>query len=306
LSLPSSNNNNNNNATTTSTTNERPPTSSSSALAKDIFSPTTTSPTVSLHYILLLDIASTDLTCELAQRHYSLWCLVRCVVVALWRSKLGGGRKSNNKGGDNNNVTHQVTICYTNGRFQTLTPELLVLTMAEAHQAAPSEYQILQALLTQIPMLDRNPILQMVDHVIDFTVDDNNKTTKSNNNDDVDNDVIDQRFYDPVDNSLPLPTQSPTTGAKPRKTIAILLPINEKMILLPIKEKMKQHSFQNSIINASSKRGDVPMMVNGHHLIQLPLSGMMDRPATFITMVQHLAYQNRLLPLLLSLKQHAS
>jgi hypothetical protein len=320
-SSSSSNNHNKNNATTTTTTtNEHPPanSSSSSVLANDTFSPKKTSPmpTVCLHYILFLDIASTDLTCDLAQRHYSLWCLVRCVVVALWRSKLGGGGTKSGGGINNNNhtnVTHQVTICYTNGRFQTLTPELLVPTMAQAHQAAPSEYQILHALLTQIPMLDRdNPLLFQkgqqphVDHVIDFTImDNNNKTTTSNNNN-ADNAVvgIDQCFYDPVDvDSVPHhpPTPSPvtTTGATATtktKTIAILLPINER-------KTKQQHSYHN-IINPSSKRA---AMMNGNHLIQLPPT-MMDRPATLITLVQHLAYQNRLLPLLLSSEKqrHAS
>jgi hypothetical protein len=254
-----------------------------------VVSPTPPPPRIFLHYVLPLDLASKHVTCELDKRNHALWCLVRCVVVALWRSKLGGtmDHHSNNHNTCDNAATGPaittmcLTIAYTDGTFQSITQDQLVPTMAQAHQAAPSEYQILSALTTTTtkpPILKRNPLLsldQTIDYIIDFSMEDNN----NNNNDQK---IDHHRFYDDV--SVDDNNDHPSQETEPVTIV----------ILLPRSDEKKYHPFQ--INNMSFSKPTI--IHNGNHMVQLPRCNMMDRHATLITMTQHLAYQNRILPLL--------
>ena len=130
----------------------RPTTTVSESLSSSpSFLPTTSTtdsyprrPPPFLHFVCLLPISSDDLSSNLSDRDRVLWGVVRCTVVALWRSRLvgGGGR------GDGAVLCgNRLTFLFQNGAVLTVDQGELVQSMAEQHQAAPSEYQILTALL---------------------------------------------------------------------------------------------------------------------------------------------------------------
>jgi hypothetical protein len=94
----------------------------------------------SLHFVCLVPMPSSSLSVDLEKRDRSLWCMVRCTVASLWRSRLAG--QSSSDGALNN----RLTFVFSDGIHLTLLQDELVPSMAEKHQAAPSEYQILKAL----------------------------------------------------------------------------------------------------------------------------------------------------------------
>jgi hypothetical protein len=101
-----------------------------------------------LNFICLVPFASSELSCELSDRTRALWCLVRCTVVSLWRSRLAGGK------GGNTPLRNRLTLVFEDGQDVTLEQDELVTSLAEQHQAAPSENQILKALQAKLGKAD--------------------------------------------------------------------------------------------------------------------------------------------------------
>lgn len=97
-----------------------------------------------LHFVSIVPFPSTKVTTDLQCRDRSLWCLVRCIVVSLWRSRLAGTHD------DERMVNNTLTLWFTDGQYLTLQQNELVTLLAEKHQAAPTEFQILQALQDQL------------------------------------------------------------------------------------------------------------------------------------------------------------
>lgn len=97
-----------------------------------------------LHVLCNTSISSAELTHDLKARSRELWCLVRLCVCTLWRSKLVSSSVSS----DTSPIIlkNALSIAFRDGVILTLEQEDLVKTLAEKHQAAPSEHQILVAL----------------------------------------------------------------------------------------------------------------------------------------------------------------
>jgi hypothetical protein len=116
--------------------------------------------TPQLHFVCFVEISSNEISTNLVDRNYMLWCIVRIVVTSLWRSKLAGGNSSKNTASasihktghsmrDNltlNPLTNLLTLIFNDGVLLTLHQDELVNFMAEQHQAAPTEYQILKTI----------------------------------------------------------------------------------------------------------------------------------------------------------------
>jgi hypothetical protein len=98
-----------------------------------------------LHTVCSLPIASTKISVDLKDRDRTLWILVRCIVVSLWRSRLAG-----NSDLRSNPLLNRISILFEDGFFLTLDQDELVSAMAEQHQAAPSEFQILSVVKQRI------------------------------------------------------------------------------------------------------------------------------------------------------------
>jgi len=100
-------------------------------------------PVPSMHIVMSVPINTNNLTNDLNARTRVLWCIIRCTVVSLWRSRLAGSTDRALP------LKVLLTMCFLNDQSLTLDQEF-VRPMAERHQAAPSEFQILTSLQTMI------------------------------------------------------------------------------------------------------------------------------------------------------------
>ena len=120
-----------------------------------------------LHFIATLTISSSELTSSLPRRSYVIWTMVRLIVCALWRSRVASSRQTVvNPSTDESqsttawNLENIVSFVFNDGLSLTIKQNDLVDMLAEKHQAAPSEYQILEALCQ---LRDRAVQLQQLD-----------------------------------------------------------------------------------------------------------------------------------------------
>ena len=97
-----------------------------------------------LHVVALVPIPSTQLSSRLQDRSRVLWCLVRLIVNTLWRSRLASADHD-----DGYPLENTLTLVFSDHLCLRLEQEEWVKTLAEQHQAAPSEHQILAALCCQ-------------------------------------------------------------------------------------------------------------------------------------------------------------
>ncbi len=109
-----------------------------------------------LHVIVTLDLPSSALTSSLSERSYVMWTIVRLTVCTLWRSRVASSRQSKTNL-ETDSISHTanaaacdlenvLTFSFNDGLFLTIEQNALVDMLAKKHQAAPSEYQILEAL----------------------------------------------------------------------------------------------------------------------------------------------------------------
>ena len=100
-----------------------------------------TAGTQKLHVLCFMPIRSEALSCDLSRRSRALWALVRVTVCTLWRSRLASSKE------DRKIPLHNgLAIIFVDGVVVSLEQDELVTSLAEQHQAAPCEYQILHAL----------------------------------------------------------------------------------------------------------------------------------------------------------------
>lgn len=99
-----------------------------------------------LHVICNIPISSAELTHDLNARSRVLWCLVRLCVCTLWRSKLASSSALASSERSPAILENVLSVVFQDGAILTLEQEDLVKTLAEKHQAAPTEHQILAAL----------------------------------------------------------------------------------------------------------------------------------------------------------------
>jgi hypothetical protein len=101
-----------------------------------------------LHTVCIVPIETQQFTLSMENRSRLLWCMVRCTVASLWRSRLAGQEYVSP-------LRNRLSFVFSDGTVLTLEQESLVQSMAEQHQAAPSEYQILSAITRQLESLDQ-------------------------------------------------------------------------------------------------------------------------------------------------------
>ena len=95
-----------------------------------------------IHFISAVPMQSKALAPDLDQRSRLVWALVRVCVSALWRSKL----VSTTDLPGATSIENILTLIFEDRLVVTIKQVDLVTSMAEKHQAAPSEHQILNAL----------------------------------------------------------------------------------------------------------------------------------------------------------------
>ena len=122
--------------------------------------------TMKLHSICIVPMLSSSFTTDFSKRNVILWSLVRITVCALWRSRLASSTTKTNKDNSISGVTsantantanttnasfqNSLSFLFLDGIHVTINQHELVQSMANAHQAAPSEYQILNVLLQML------------------------------------------------------------------------------------------------------------------------------------------------------------
>ena len=92
-----------------------------------------------LHVVTTVPLDSKSISTDLSKRDYVHWSLVRIIVCTLWRSKL----VSSSVVLQHANSLH---LLFNDGVLVSLQETDFVTRLAEQHRAAPSEFQILQAL----------------------------------------------------------------------------------------------------------------------------------------------------------------
>ncbi len=111
---------------------------------------TATLPPAELHVILTLGMDPSRVVAESKQRTRLLWMLVRVTVSTLWRSRLAGNTsrrvEAESSSRSSSPLNNTLTILFRDETSLTLQQDDLVKVMADQHQAAPSEYQIIKAI----------------------------------------------------------------------------------------------------------------------------------------------------------------
>ena len=102
-----------------------------------------TGPITTLEVVCFVPIETENLVADLNARTRILWCLVRCCVVTLWRSKIHASTAACP-------LVNRLRLVFTDGVCVSLQQDELVAELAEQHQAAPCEHQILVALRKRV------------------------------------------------------------------------------------------------------------------------------------------------------------
>jgi hypothetical protein len=100
-------------------------------------------------------MSSKDVSTDMEQRNRTLWCLVRVIVCTLWRSKLAS-TKSSLEEGDRSHHINTLHLIFDDGVVICLRETDFVEKLAMNHKAAPSENQILTALVQEICVQTRD------------------------------------------------------------------------------------------------------------------------------------------------------
>lgn len=112
--------------------------------------PASQSPSTTLEVVCFVPIDTEDLVTNLEARTRILWCLVRCCVVTLWRSKVHASTTACP-------LVNRLHLMFQDGTRLSLQQDELVAELAEQHQAAPCEYQILDALRKRVMDVKKTP-----------------------------------------------------------------------------------------------------------------------------------------------------
>ena len=105
---------------------------------------TAMAPPSCLHVVALVPLTSNKLSTDLKDRDRVHWNLVRLVVCTLWRSRLASSSTSSSSSSSVH--TNTLTLIFSDRLVVNLNESDFVNALAEQHQAAPCEFQILTAL----------------------------------------------------------------------------------------------------------------------------------------------------------------
>jgi hypothetical protein len=239
-----------------------------------------------LHAVCFMPIHSGTLSCDLRQRSRAMWALVRVTVCTLWRSRLASNMEGDATGASP--LVNGLTIVFEDGVDLSLEQDELVKSLAEQHQAAPSEYQILRALCKKR------------DEAVSARVDDGEWTLASA-------DALLQRVMQ-CDDALCLPSfvldSSFDASAGPKHLTASLYSSEmtnpsasngQLLLLLRIRDgagEVAPVERVNLLKEACERRG-IPVLRES-----LMSRAVQDEEAATVTMAQHFIYQGILFPAL--------
>jgi hypothetical protein len=241
-----------------------------------------------LHFICLVPLRSDQFSSRLEDRGRILWCMVRCTVASLWRSRLAGNQTEQDV------LKNKLTFVFLHDGVQvTLEQDDLVRSLASQHMAAPSEFQILKALQDKLVSSTQKTertkqtlseeqvlvILGVVENcapvcVVNFCCSEE-KTDHTN------------YFYSKK------ASYTIESDRKEQKTFSIL----SLLSFTDPNDTVKDDTIEQieETISRTARKNQIPV-INGKKI--LDIGWCLDREATMITMTQHLGYQKRLFPLL--------
>jgi Basic tilted helix bundle domain len=250
-----------------------------------------------LHILCFVPLDSDQIVTNLDQRERTLWCVVRVLVCSLWRSRLAGisGRSSP--------LDNTVTLILLDGLIMTLHQKEWVKTLAEQHQAAPSEHQVLKALIDQIQAQHKSEgdslstrlswNEQRVAKLLDDLLPAHDQTRPRNVICLEANGVTDltRRFYMEGESSCDGPI---CPGSR---DLLAVLPIETRPVSMAANSRKAHGVFLQALTNNPSCRVShqsivVPLAAAATENLHLNSCG--DWEASSVTILQHFIYQNRL------------
>jgi len=239
-----------------------------------------------LHVVCFMPIPSDALSSDLNQRSRALWALVRVTVCTLWRSRLASSSVASASP-----LQNELTILFEDGVVITLKQDELVTSLAEQHQAAPCEYQILQALCKK-----------------------RDETVASSNHGDWNAkraDELLQSILSEDQSSLPTfaldTTEEEDTGkgglvTSVYSSVSNTVAINGGQLVLLLRIRDDGVGVTNSTeltmqVKEACERRCIPVLRES-----LVTQVVQDKEAATVTMIQHFIYQGRLFPALEDVK----
>jgi hypothetical protein len=240
----------------------------------------------SLHTIAIIPIQSSLLTADPSKRCRIHWCMVRLCVCALYRSKLAS-TLSTRKALDN-----KLSFVFEDMRTLTLDQHGFISSLAEKHQAAPSERQILEELCRRrddvLLQQDKDGLNKLISsynsnqgdvYALDFT----NKEDESHL---VSNQVMELAYSEdcPSDNAT----------AEGESTLIAILQVRDQ-------NANTTNSISHKAILDAIAKSNIQVRT------QAPLvSEAQDGEALTVIMLQHLDYQRKLFGLLRQVFEESS
>lgn len=109
-----------------------------------------------LHTVAIVPMDGKSLTFDPNSRNRTLWCMVRLCVCSLWRSKLASSSDASSSSSAGGSLENVLTFVFTDGSHMTLNQKEFISALAEKHQAAPSERQILEELCSRRDATDND------------------------------------------------------------------------------------------------------------------------------------------------------
>ncbi|OQR88556.1 hypothetical protein THRCLA_22843 [Thraustotheca clavata] len=203
-----------------------------------------------MHVVCSIPISSDQLTPILANRSCEMWTMVRLAVVTLWRSRIASSNATY--------LSTSLSFLFQDGKTLTLKQDELVNSLAEQHQAAPSEYQILNAFCK---MLLTNKDQQDVSHLLNAP----SLIALNVHLEDKDVDTLSTGIYN---GTIDFKSQN----------ILVLLSLTKK------------HPGHKTIVKACLK-ADIPLKECS---ILPSMNSFQDAAGATVTILQHFIYQNRL------------
>ncbi len=274
-----------------------------------------THPTI-LQFLCHVPIAAHAVTTSLSHRHRIMWCMVRCTVTCLWRSRLAGAKNHHDETASANHPPppiNRLSFIFNDGIVLTLDQNDLVVDMASNHQAAPSEYQILatirkklDAKQTQIndTLLTDRLIPSALHQSIFYDTNQNHMYTPSICIDFLvakDTSEHDFYFYKSMDHRNTSNRKARLTSESVSQVIAICISIrsDSESTLRSIQHEIHQAITDACEVNATKEKF---IRISGHRIINM--DDCVDEEGATITMIQHLTYQGRLFNLCCQIAAH--
>jgi hypothetical protein len=248
-----------------------------------------------LHCICLVPLTSDQVSAKLEDRSRILWEMVRCTVTCLWRSRVAGKNHSATTSSRTTVPSNVLSFVFANQTLLTLQQDDIIQCMAEQHQAAPTEFQILSFIRSKLQddgalTANRKDLREAWDQlwgdheitcVIDFVSPSTEHTTLN-------------RFY-----AAQVP-ESTVVGRKAESCMILLslgagtvngLYGNSKVVDSSTDQNVSTVGECYRSLIARARKDNLPR-VEGRSFIDT--GECMDQLGSTITLLQHLCYQGRL------------